>query len=516
MSVSLRHVLWPYRYLIAIYLVLLALAIWMGGMVDAWDNRVSARARFLAPLGAMGGFMMLCCAWGVGYGLGDGALKALAKSDLRPWAGATVGLTLVTWIGFIFLLAWHGFPPDSLGQAARALIVFGTISALSFWWGLAARAFGSRWIWLLPLVLAVGWISGRVWGSLSLPEVIYQPVKNISLRHQAKAFLQSAHIPIALLGTMALGGCWWFRKFTINRFTPLFFTIPMFLISWLGVKVQNEGSVAKFTLPQANPSAALKEFFSPGGTNLEGPIHTPHALTSTSIIYQLSPPAELGNCLRTSIAMPTVLRMSLNDKAKASSIVFFSVEWKEPLQAAETPQLHAIIYGPVSRLTGTLRIEGLLHLEAREECARFSAEKGSQFQVKGHELLVPSIQKKAPIDPNLPNQCVLPLEWESWQPLPMLQGNKDGFGGRPSLDSLDLKFWLQAENTLQEGTINPRSPLREQSHSILKSYCRTSNFREFRFWPVDPQLKHAQLIVTHPVASLDIPFDWKFATEMEQ
>ncbi len=516
MSVPLRHVLRRYRSFIAIYLVLLAWGLWMGGMVDAWDSSVSDRARFLAPLGAIGGFMMLCCAWGAGYGLGDGDLKGLAKSNLRPWAGATVGLTLVTWMGFLFLLAWHDFPPDSLGQAARALIVFGTASALSFWWGLAARAFGSRWIWLLPLVLAVGWISGRVWGSLSLPEIIYQPVKNISLRHQAKAFLQTAHVPIALLGAMALAGCWWFRKFTINRFTPLFFTIPIFLISWLGVKVHQASGTVNLVIPPATPNAALLEFFGNGSVNRVGQPHTPNECSSSWASYLLTPPAELGNCVLGTIGNPKIGRVSLENSPIASSAVNLHIAWQNPTHASAPPQLTVVVSGPLSELKGTLRMEGILHIATREVCGRLPPLIGGQFQVRGYQVLVHPIEDRPLVGPEPNSQCFLSLEWERWQPLPMFHGNKDGWGNRPSLNSLDLTVWLQLEDELIQGTSPTSLVPWEQSYSLCKAHWKTGNFREFRFWPGDPQLKHAQLIVTHPIATLDIPFDWKFITTKEK
>jgi hypothetical protein len=215
----LRLLLPTYGLLLLGYAVCLGLVTWQSGILPAEYGSLALLGQRILPFVMIFMMMVLQGALGLRHLRGRTSESTLQNEIASPsiWRMASLLLSFGTWLAFVYLLWWHGFPEDSLGQAFRALLAIFACASVGYFWGRLTASWGFKWCWLAPVAMAAGWVLGQAVcdifasGSYSISNLKDVPEKSLE-KLETIAFL-----PLMFIGFIALAGTLWNHYRRIRR-----------------------------------------------------------------------------------------------------------------------------------------------------------------------------------------------------------------------------------------------------------------------------------------------------------
>lgn len=220
MVLTLRSLIVNYRIPLAIYAAALAWVTWFCGIANDQSVPFSSRFAHLYPFCIVIGMMAIQFGWGNRFWLWNGTPHEASERmsiSVAPWNLACLLLCILTWLSFLFIIAWHDFPQHSAAHLIRTLLALLSCSILAFFWGSLATRIGENWFWLAPFCTVIGWATGVGLGSESvrfdnhllddlqqLPSEVASQLSNI------------AFLPLLLIGVISSLGIWMERRAKAN------------------------------------------------------------------------------------------------------------------------------------------------------------------------------------------------------------------------------------------------------------------------------------------------------------
>lgn len=210
----IRQIIIRYRLWLALHLIFLGLAVWSSTQRFQFGSRNFWNSYFeLCPLLPLASLLLILFCWGYGFlGAAKGKHKRAPDASMRPWELSALGLAIVTWLGFIVVLALHHWPAGALPQAIRAFVALLGFGIIAFFIGKSMRDL-ARWGWLVPACLSSGWYFG---GSISRVRDMSDLVDKFNpdwwhVRDTAGALLAISLTSLALLAG-SLGIVYWHSR----------------------------------------------------------------------------------------------------------------------------------------------------------------------------------------------------------------------------------------------------------------------------------------------------------------
>jgi hypothetical protein len=215
-----------------LYLGLLAFGTWVGSLAPAETSELAFQVSvpyivILAMMGLHVAFGRNCPAstsW-------DQASQAPApvSPTCTMWWVASLAVICVTWLAFILLLIWHGYPEHWWAQAWRALAGLWACAAVGLFWGRMAARWTGKWSWLAPVCMAAGWALGQgICNFFRLDPDLSSELRDVP-RYGLEKLVSIAFLPLMLIGFIALGGLLWERFGRVNRVSCLVL-VPLMVV----------------------------------------------------------------------------------------------------------------------------------------------------------------------------------------------------------------------------------------------------------------------------------------------
>ena len=273
---QLRLLLRTYWLPLVGYAVCLGFVTWFSGIAPViLDLNQGTMQRFLPFVIVL---MMMALNFAFGARLlrqprSEGASTSAGLSPLHWWL-ASFFVSCGTWLAFVFLLWWHEYPEDSLGQATRALFCILACSSVGYFWGRLAARWGMKWSWLAPAAMAAGWVLGQAaWEIIDSHSLSFSDLKDVPEDSFAK--LETiAFFPLMLIGCTAVAGIVWIHFRKVN-FVSCAILIPLMMVPiiWDSVLSDRRAKAIAQISSRSSPHAVPKEMegavrLSPSPTSL--------------------------------------------------------------------------------------------------------------------------------------------------------------------------------------------------------------------------------------------------------